>query len=85
MCVCAALYRWALGEHRAIMWRVKNTNDILLYEGTEQSGEQGTENEEKKKKRESDFSLAAVTYSLRSWVGSALNHPPHKTTQTVIG
>jgi len=46
----------------------------LPYHRAEPSGEQGTENEGKKrekKERETNFSLAAVTYSLRSWVGSA--------------
>jgi len=58
-----------LGVHQVIMW-LYGSYTRSVKRRTEQSGEQGTENE----KRVTSL-LAAVTYSLRSWVGSALIIP----------
>lgn len=75
----AALYRWALGHVRGTpgdyvtkLWL--NTTYICHTRGWAVWWTRDRE-WRREKKKESNFSLAAVTYSLRSWVGSALIIP----------
>lgn len=66
---------WDMSVRGTTRWlcdyTVVKTRSTSVIRRIEQSGEQGTENEKKRV----NFSLAAVTYSLGSWVGSALIIP----------